>query len=118
MDFSFVDGLDFVLGFVDCLSNKATTVLECSFVLDAPLALAFFTATFFYRSFYFSCLARSSASISSYIRLPSRMAGVFSVSFGFCKVGCGHLVNRGWSSSVCELNSLTVAEEGAELEES
>lgn len=53
-DFGFVVGLvDF--GFVEGSSDEATTVPECSPVLDVPLALAFFTATFFFRSFFFSC---------------------------------------------------------------
>lgn len=118
-DFGFVDGLEFALGFVDSSSDEAKMLSKYSPFLDAPLALAFFTEFFFVRSFFFSCSARSSASICSCKRSSSRVACVFfSISSGFRKAGWSRFGNRGSSSSVGELKSLTVAEEGSELEDS
>lgn len=68
-------------------------VPEYSPVLEAPLALAFFTATFFLRFYLYLCLASSSAFICSCMRSNSRMADVFSffLNFRLSEAGRCHL---------------------------
>lgn len=87
------------MGYVDGSSDEPTTVLEYSRVLDALLASAFFTATFF--PFFFFYFQRGALRLLSpaYVRL-FRMACVFSISSGFRDASGGRYGSRGLSSSV------------------